>query len=440
MPRAYIKTYGCQMNEQDSFQMQVLLGKAGFGCGRDEFDADLILINTCNIRDKVVHKVYSDLGRLKTLKEDNPGLVVGVAGCVSATEKDNLQRRFPFVDLIFGPDQVGEVADLVAQAVRRGTSKAVVRSDFNLRQDYKFVNVLPDAEETPVKAFVNIQKGCDNICAFCIVPFVRGREVSRPYQEVLDEINALVERGVREVTLLGQNVNSYGLKGAGGVSFARLLEMIAARTGVRRIRFTSSHPKDVGDDLVEQFAQNPVVAPSFHLPVQSGSTRVLAAMRRQYSRDDYLEIIDKLRSRCPGMRFSTDIIVGFPGETREDFEQTLSLMREVNYDFCFSFLYSPRPRTQALKLGDTVPEGEKLARLAELQALERDMALTRNRTLIGTEQEVLVEGRDDRAVEHRYLGRTAHNKIVHFNVGDFCLGDFATVRIAAANTRSLIGE
>jgi tRNA-2-methylthio-N6-dimethylallyladenosine synthase len=440
MRRAFIKTYGCQMNEQDSLQMQTMLRQAGYGRGRDEFDADLILINTCNIRDKVVHKVYSDLGKLRPLKENNPGLIVGVAGCASETEKDTLKKRFPFIDLIFGPDHVGAIPEMVARAAARLPGRPVIQTGFNLRRDYKFVNVLPDAEEGPIKAFVNIQKGCDNVCSFCIVPFVRGREVSRPHAEIIDEIHTLVARGVREVTLLGQTVNSYGLKGQGGVSFARLLELIAQRTGIKRVRFTSSHPKDVGDDLIEQFATNLVVAPAFHLPVQSGSTRVLHAMRRQYSRDDYLEIIDKLRVRRPEMRFSTDIIVGFPGETRQDFEDTLSLMCAVDYDFCFSFAYSPRPRTAALKLGDSVPEPEKLARLAELQVLEREMALRRNRTRVKACEEVLVESRDDSDAGHRYMGRTAHNKIVHFNAGDYRPGDFAPVTIMQAGTRSLIGE
>lgn len=456
MKKAYLKTYGCQMNEQDSSQMQSLLSQAGFARAHDEFDADLILINTCSIREKVVHKVYSDLGRVREIKLSRPDVMVGIAGCVSETDKETLVRRFPFLDLVFGPDHIRRLPEMIQKVEGRRKSaqqdfagddwmkNTLVRTGFDLRQDFKFVNLLPSEEESAVKAFVNIQKGCDNICSFCVVPFVRGREVSRPADEIVAEVAELVRRGVKEVTLLGQNVNSYGMKNTGGITFAKLLRHVVDETGIQRLRFTSSHPKDVGEDLIREFAENSALCPMFHLPVQSGSDAVLRAMRRQYTRRDYLHIVNRLREVVPQMRFSTDMIVGFPGETRQDFEQTLSLMREVGFDFIFSFMYSPRPYTTAIKLEDDVPESEKLARLEELQLLERELALRGNETCVGTVQDVLVESVDDESVPP-FCGRSPANKIVHFHAvradnRSIATGDVVPVRITRGNTRSLMGE
>lgn len=432
--------------------MQALLVQAGYARAQDEFDADLILINTCSIREKTVNKVYSDLGRVRQIKEARPELMVGVAGCVSETDKASLARRFPFLDLVFGPDHIRKLPEMIADVdSRRSRSDTqmsagmwkgdtLINTGFDLRRDYKFVNVLPAEEESTIKAFVNIQKGCDNICSFCIVPFVRGREVSRPADEIVEEVAALVQRGVKEVTLLGQNVNSYGIKDSDEFAFSRLLRRLSVETGIKRLRFTSSHPKDVGEDLVREFAENPTLCPMFHLPVQSGSDRILKAMRRQYTSSQYLSLVDSLRRSSPQMRFSTDLIVGFPGETADDFAATLALMRAVEFEFCFSFVYSPRPFTTAVNLVDDVSEAEKLARLEELQTLEREMALLRNQTCVGTVQEVLVESVESEAVP-ACMGRSASNKIVHFDAATHPnSGDLVPVRITQANTRSLMGE
>lgn len=442
MKRAYIKTFGCQMNEQDSAQMFGLLKSLDYTTCDDPLDADFILLNTCSIREKAVHKVYSDLGRLRPVKEDRPDLIVGVAGCVAEQEKEKISRRFPFLDMVFGPDHIRHLPQMLANVQKMRAQEqhqAVVETGFDLRQDFKFLNVLPSGEETPVKALVNIQKGCDNICSFCIVPFVRGREVSRPYPEIIEEIQQLVEQGVKEVTLLGQNVNSYGLKTTGGVSFAELLELIAKQTKLKRLRFTTSHPKDVKDDLIDQFANNPILVPHFHLPVQSGSTRVLKIMRRQYTREQYLDIIFKLKNKVPTIRFSTDMIVGFPTETDAEFRETLSLMEEVHYDQIFSFVYSPRPYTSAVHLQDDVPATVKQQRLQELQLLDKKITMEQNLSEVGTSQEVLVEEKDEENGVYPYKGRTFSNKVVHFREGDYHPGNFALVNIVQANPYSLYG-
>lgn len=455
-PKAFIKTYGCQMNEQDSAQMQSLLSGEGFARAEGPYDADLILINTCAIREKAVHKIYSDLGRLRPLKVDRPDLVVGIAGCVAEQEKKNLSDRFPFLDLVFGPDHIRKLPQMIAdvRAKRQASgSGALIETGFDLRKDFQFVNVMPDADESPVKAFVNIQKGCDNVCSFCIVPFVRGREVSRPYGDIVREIRELTERGVKEVTLLGQNVNSYGLKTEGGKTFAELLELIAGETDLKRLRFTTSHPKDVGADLVRQYRDNPILAPHFHLPVQSGSDEILKLMKRQYTRERYLGMVADLQDAAPDIRFSTDVIVGFPNETDAEFEATLSLMSEVRYDLVFSFVYSPRPYTKAAKLDDNVPYSVKLERLKVLQDLTRGISKERNVEEVGSVREVLVETADeDGAVPvgnsavikdgeaRRHSGRTPQNKIVHFEGGNLKPGDFADVTITRANAFSLLGE
>lgn len=430
------------MNEQDSAQMSSLLKSLDYTACEDPLDADFILLNTCSIREKAVHKVYSDLGRLRPIKDHRPDLIVGVAGCVAEQEKEKISRRFPFLDMVFGPDHIRHLPEMLANVEKSRAHEmheTIVETGFDLRKDFKFLNVLPASEETPVKAFVNIQKGCDNVCSFCIVPFVRGREVSRPYPEIIEEIHQLVEQGVKEVTLLGQNVNSYGLKTTGGVSFAELLELIAKQTKLKRLRFTTSHPKDVKDDLIDQFVNNPILVPHFHLPVQSGSTRVLDVMRRQYSREEYLDIIYKLKNKVPAIRFSSDIIVGFPTETDAEFRETLSLMEEVRYDQIFSFVYSPRPYTSAVYLQDDVPREVKQQRLQELQGLDKKITMEQNLSEVGTSQEVLVEEKDEENGIYPYKGRTISNKVVHFKEGDYQPGNFALVNIVQANPYSLYG-
>lgn len=423
--------------------MRSILTGHDFSSCSDPLDADLILLNTCSIREKAVQKIYSELGRIRPLKDENPNLIVGVAGCVAEQEKQNISKRFPFLDLVFGPDHIRHLPQMI-EDIRKtrqdGDHDTILRTGFEKRQDFEFVNVLPAAEETSVKAFVNIQKGCDNVCSFCIVPFVRGREVSRPHTEIIDEIQQLVERGVKEVTLLGQNVNSYGLKTTGGVTFAQLLEQIAAKTNLQRLRFTTSHPKDVKEDLIDQFANNPILMPQFQLPVQSGSDRVLKLMKRHYTIREYRNIIDELRVRVPDIRFSTDIIVGFPTETDEDFAQTLQLMKEVEYEQTYSFVYSSRPYTSAAEIVDDVPIEVKKTRLKMLMDLDKAIASRRNQLELGGIREVLVETVDDEeGVVYGRMGRTPTNKIVHF-MGDAKLGEVARVRITKANSHSLYGE
>lgn len=438
MKRVYIQTFGCQMNEQDSRQMYGLFAAKGFERAGDVHNADLILLNTCSIREKAEHKIYSELGRLRPLKEDNPRLIVGVAGCVAEQEKEKLKNRFPFLDLIFGPDHIRHLPQMVDKITGQHHQETLVHTGFDARQDFEFVNVLPAHEESPVKAFVNIQKGCDNICSFCIVPFVRGREVSRPYAEIIAEIECLVDLGVKEVTLLGQNVNSYGLKNTGGITFAGLLALIAKKTRLKRLRFTTSHPKDVGDELIDEFANNPILAPHFHLPVQSGNDRILQLMRRGYTREKYMKIVERLHNLCPGLSLSTDIIVGFPTETEGEFLDTLKLMREVGFAQSFSFVYSPRPHTKAGLLADDVPLAVKQERLQRLQALDRKITLQKNTELVGTLQEVLVELTQGEDPLH--MGRTGTNRIVHFTGEGFKPGEMASVRVDKANPHSLYGR
>lgn len=449
--KAYIKTYGCQMNEQDSLQMKGLLARMGYAPSLEPEGSDLVLFVTCSIREKAVHKVYSDLGRLRPLTEVNPGMIVGVAGCVAQQEKSALHRRFPFLDLVFGPDAIRELPEMISRVTRErdpstglrageGRKTKITNTRFHPRAEFEFVNLIVDGEENRVRAFVNIQKGCDNVCAFCIVPRVRGGEVSRPAEEIIGEISSLTDLGVKEITLLGQNVNSYGLKN-GELPFAGLLERIAKETSVERLRFTSSHPKDVGVDLVEKFCDLEILCPHFHLPVQSGSDRVLKAMRRGYTRAEYVKKIEALRKARPDIAFSSDFIVGFPGEEEEDFAKTLSLMDEVGFDASFSFAYSPRPGTTALRLHDGLSEAEKKTRLSVLQERQKEISGRINRALEGTVQEVLVENGDE--IGQNWFGRTGTNKLVRFGAarhGMIQCGQKVPVKILQGNPKLLVGE
>lgn len=441
----FIKTYGCQMNEQDSLQMKGLLTRMGFESTTDPFAAGLILLSTCSIRQKAVHKVYSELGKLRLLAEENPDLIVGVSGCVAQQEKEKFFKRYPYLDLVFGPDAIRSLPKMVGQVLeqkKKRNPQHILNTRFNPRQDFEFVNLVVDDEENRVKAFVNIQKGCDNVCAFCIVPHVRGAEVSRPSGQILEEVKALVEMGVKDITLLGQNVNSYGLKHSSEIRFAELINHICAETKIQRLRFTTSHPKDVGDDLIACFAKWEQLCPHFHLPVQSGSNKILQAMRRQYTREDYLSIARRLRKVRPFIALTTDFIVGFPGETTDDFTATLNLLGEVQFDTCYAFNYSPRPHTSALHLGDDVLPAVKKERLRVLLDLQNEIARAKNTKKVGGYEEVLVEKADDAGA--LWTGRTGQNKIVHLkdlsaNKKDLT-GQLVDVHIVKANPNSLLGE
>lgn len=441
----YIKSYGCQMNELDSSQMGRLLAKSGYAPVADPEEASVVFINTCSVREKASHKVYSDVGRFRSLKMRNPGMVLGVAGCQAQAEGPFLQKRFPYLDLVVGPDHVAEIPSLVEGVVAR--REKTTRVGFAKREEYRFLNLLPDEEENQFKAFVTIMKGCDNFCSFCIVPMVRGREVCREADEIVAEVRQLAERGVKEVTLLGQNVNSYGVgrhagedvKGGAALSFARLLRRISEESSIERIRFTTSHPKDLSEELIGEFRDNPKLAKHFHLPVQSGSDEVLARMYRGYGKTEYLERVAALREASPGLALSTDVIVGFPGESDRDFSATMDLIREVRYDSIYSFVYSPRPKTTAaLYFADDVADEVKRERLRILQAEQDRITLENNRKQVGSVAEVLAEGPSRQG--STFYGRNSQNHAVHFAGSEEDVGRILKVKITYGGPNSLNGE
>jgi tRNA-2-methylthio-N6-dimethylallyladenosine synthase len=438
----YIKTYGCQMNDLDGQQMGRLLKGHGFIPTEDPEDASVILINTCSIREKASQKVYSDVGRFRSLKLRHPEVILGVTGCQAQAEGPHLQNRFPYLDLVIGPDHVSKIPDMVEE-ILQSPGRRPAQVGFASRNDYRFLNLLPDEAENQVKAYVTIMKGCDNFCSFCIVPSVRGREVCRDSEEIIQEVRSLAERGVREVTLLGQNVNSYGVgrhaRNGNLVSFPKLLRRIADETEIERIRFTTSHPKDLSEELIEEFTSNPKLARHFHLPVQSGSDGILEKMYRGYTRRSYEEKLNSLRQACPGLAVSTDIIVGFCSETEADFQATMDLLKEVRYDSIYSFAYSPRPKTTAgLYFPDDVPPEVKDERLHRLQALQNEIAWQKNREYEGRVVEVLVEGPSRQG--ESYFGRSSQNHVVHFRASEEDAGKLLPVRITHAGPNSLLGE
>ena len=435
--KVFVHTFGCQMNESDSQRIVELLGRADFQATPHPEEADLILLNTCAVREKAEQKLLSALGRYREHKARR-GTILAVGGCVAQQEKDRLLRRVPYLDFVFGPDQIGKLPELVrrAEAKERFAETAWIDS-----ADYVFPGADPESSRGRATAFVTAMKGCDNVCAFCIVPHTRGREVSRPYPDVVAEAAALAEVGVREVTLIGQNVNSY----VGGCTFAELLRRVAAVPGIARVRFTTSHPHDLSDALVEAFRDEPKVMPHFHLPVQSGSDPVLRRMRRDYTVAGYLERFEKLRAARPGIAVTTDFIVGFPGETEEDFEASLALLARARFDNSFSFVFSPRPKTvAALRVGTApewaaVPHDVAVARLERLLALQRSIAAERLAEDLGRAVEVLVEGESDRDGDRR--GRTPENRVVHFTATEqeAPAGALVRVRVGRAGGSSLSG-
>jgi len=444
----YIKTYGCQMNELDGQQMGRLLKGSGYVPTMDPEDAEVILINTCSIREKASHKVYSDVGRFRALKLKKPEVVLGVTGCQAQAEGPYLQKRFPYLDLVIGPDHTAKIPEMVGKALLQKSSQAALQ--FEKPENYRFLNLLPEEEENQTKAFVTIMKGCDNFCSFCIVPMVRGREVCRDPEEILLEVQALAEHGVLEVTLLGQNVNSYGVGRHAEdspkkrsqtpiMSFASLLSCISRESKIERIRFTTSHPKDLSEELVQEFECNPKLAKHFHLPVQSGSDPVLERMYRGYTRAEYMKKVVALRKACPDMALSTDIIVGFPGETEEDFARTMDLLSEVGYDFIYSFSYSPRPKTTAaLYFEDDIADGLKQERLQRVQELQERLTWEKHRSLVGRVLDVLVDGPSK--IGGTLSGRSSQFHVVHFEGGVEDLGKILPVKITQAGPNSLIGE
>jgi tRNA-2-methylthio-N6-dimethylallyladenosine synthase len=433
--KVWFHTFGCQMNEYDTGKMRALLARDGYVDASDPSEADLVLLNTCSIREKAVDKMASALGEYRRLKKGGRKVVVGVAGCVAQQEGQALLDRYPELDLVFGPDGVPFVQRLVAKAA---SGHRVLDTGFLDLDTYPFV---ADVDPTThgVGAFVTIQKGCDNKCTFCIVPTTRGAEASRPSGEILAEVRELVARGVKEITLIGQNVNSYGLKSTGERTFAQLLYDVAEVPGVERIRYTTSHPRDMGDDVVQAYRDLPQLTDHLHLPVQSGSSRVLRRMKRFYTRERYLQVVDALRAARPSLVLTTDVIVGFPGETDEDFAETMKLMEEAGFVGSFSFKYSPRPGTAALRLTDHLDEEVASARLTAWQGAQKAASHAWTRSHEGREVEVLVEGpsRHDAGV---ICGRTSGNLMVNFPGDVAQIGQTLRVRVTRGFAHSARGE
>lgn len=421
------------MNEHDSQKMEALLRKDGYAEANSAAEADVVVLNTCSIREKSYHKAVSQIARMKQKGESK---VLAVTGCVVSHDGEKILKKFPQVDMVLGPDHVAALPELAKKAEHgRGRFS---RIDFSDISDYEFPSQILTGEKQ-VKGYVTIMKGCDNACSFCIVPFTRGAEVSREPGEIIDEINRLSEQGVREVMLLGQNVNSYGKGLKGKTAFPRLLRLIDEGTSIERLRFTSPHPKDLSPALVEEYAQNAKLCPHIHLPVQSGSTRVLKRMRRSYTREVYLRKADSLRRAVPEVAITTDIIVGFPGETEEDFAETLSLVREVGFEASYYFAYSPRPGTEAAGFLDDVTETEKKERLDRLKAVQDEISLAKNSGRVGLFESVLVEGC---SLEGRgqLTGRTLQGRIVNFDGEPEKVGAILDVEITGASAYSLKGR
>ncbi len=435
--RVHVITYGCQMNVYDTRRIVQVLRPLGFEETPDPAMADLVLLNTCSVREKPERKVLSTLARLKPLKEARPGLLLGVCGCVGQQHGEALLEQVPYLDLVFGTDNIADLPALL-ESVGRGRRESRTRR--MARRDYRFIEADPEVETGPT-AFLTIAKGCDKACSYCIVPLVRGREVSKPPDQVVEEVRRLVASGVREVTLLGQNVNSYGRDRPVGCDFVGLLERVAATPGLLRVRFVTSHPADADARMMDCFARLPVLASYLHLPLQSGSDPVLARMRRGYSVSEYLHKVEMARAARPDIALSTDIIVGFPGETPEDFQATLRVVEAVQFDTMFSFKFSPRPGTAAARLTDDVPEVEKAARLRDLQALQDQITAARMLRLLGRDEEVLVEG-PSRNDAREWMGRTSTNYLVHFPPPDKGMvrpGDMVRVHIEQVLAHCLRG-
>ena len=439
MPKKlFIRTFGCQMNEYDSDKMADVLNAAeGVVKTDNPEEADIILFNTCSVREKAQEKVFHDLGRVRHLKQQNPNLVIGVGGCVASQEGAAIVARAPYVDVVFGPQTLHRLPQLIAE--RREKGKAAV--DISFPEIEKF-DALPPAKVEGAAAFVSIMEGCSKFCTFCIVPYTRGEEVSRPFDDVLTEVAGLADQGVREVTLLGQNVNAYRGAMAGSdeiADLAMLIEYIAEVPGIERIRYTTSHPREMTQRLIDAYAKVPKLVSHLHLPVQSGSDRILAAMKRNYTALEYKSIVRKLRAVRPDISLSTDFIVGFPGETEEDYEKTMKLIDDVGFDASFSFIYSTRPGTPAAELPDDTPADLKTARLMRLQKRIDGLAGAVSESMVGSVQRVLIEGVSKKN-DAELAGRTDNNRIVNFVGNRRLIHTFADVRITSALPHSLRGE
>ncbi|MGK2908001.1 MAG: tRNA (N6-isopentenyl adenosine(37)-C2)-methylthiotransferase MiaB [Desulfuromonadales bacterium] len=431
----YLETFGCQMNVVDSERIVDLLGGIGYLPVAEPEQAGLILLNTCAVRDKAVRKAYGHLGRFKPLKECNPELIIGMGGCIAQQEGKQLLEEFPYLDLVFGTHNVHRLPEMVQQVA--ATRVRCEETEFLDRETRLQLFPSRTGQDAHTR-FVTVMQGCDNFCSYCVVPYVRGREISRPSGEILDEIRELAEQGVREVTLIGQNVNSYGTKEK-EISFSALLKQVNAIEGIDRIRFTTSHPKDLSDQLVECFGQLEKLCKHLHLPVQCGSNAILKAMNRGYTRERYLAIVARLRQTCPGIRLSSDIIVGFPGETEDDFAATMAMLEEVRYAEIYSFIYSPRSGTVAAGISDYASAKVKQERFDRMLTLQQEISRQTWEADVGTVQEVLVEGAS-KIGEGQLFGRSTWNRIVNFSGPAELSGRLVPVKITQSFRNSLLGE
>ncbi len=435
--KLFIQTNGCQMNEYDSDKMRdVLKASHGFEVTQNPEEADVLLLNTCSIREKAQEKVFSAVGRWKKIKDKRHEIIIGVGGCVASQEGEAIQKRAPYVDIVFGPQTLHRLPELLNKA-RQGQQKVV---DISFPEIEKF-DSLPEPRAEGPKAFVSVMEGCSKYCTYCVVPYTRGEEISRPLNDVIAEIETLASQGVREINLLGQNVNAYRGEMEDGeiASFSLLLYYVAAVEGIDRIRFTTSHPLEFTDDIIEAFKEIPQLVNHVHLPVQSGSNRILQAMKRGHTREDYLLIMDKLKEARPGISLSSDFIIGFPSETDEEFEQTMQLIDEVGFDFSYSFIFSPRPGTPAADFEDGISMDVKKQRLERLQNKLNEMTQAISESMVGSVQTVLVEGVSRKNPLHM-TGRTENNRAVNFAAHPRLAGQFVDVLITEALPNSLRGR
>lgn len=435
----FIKTYGCQMNMHDSEKIAGIFSECSIQPSENVKNADVIILNTCNIRQKAEQKFYSELGRLEKIKKNNPHMKIAVAGCIAQHKGDGLFKRFPYVDFVFGPGNIDSLEKWInpapfdaGQVCKTHTTALQNNPDYSLKK-------LPIKREGRVKAWVSIMYGCDNFCAYCVVPYTRGREQSRPSLDILREVETLAREGYKEITLLGQNVNSYGRKLEEKITFPQLLKVLHEVSGIERIRFVTSHPRDFSEELIMTMRDLPKVCEHLHLPMQAGSDKVLKCMNRGYTYHEYKEKIRMVREAIPGIAITSDVIVGFPGETGEDFEKTVSALKGIEFDGIFAFKYSKRPDTTALSLPYHVDEQLKSERLTAVLNLQDDITYKKNKLLVGKILEVMVEGTSETDVD-KLTGRTRTNKIVNFKGSDQDTGKLVNIRILEAKRHSLLGE
>jgi tRNA-2-methylthio-N6-dimethylallyladenosine synthase len=435
MKKVYIQTHGCQMNEYDSAKMLELLGeKSNFQTTENEAEADLLVLNTCSIREKAQERVFHQVGRWKSLKEKNPNLKIAIGGCVASQEGEAISKRAPAVDIVFGPQTLHKLPDLYEESSLDGKRKL----DISFPKIEKFDH-FPEPHADGPSAFVSIMEGCNKYCSFCVVPHTRGHEVSRPFEDILEEVSSLANQGVREINFLGQNVNNFkGEKDGEKSSLAELIKDSANIENIERLRFTTSHPFEFKDDLVDLYKETPELVSHVHLPVQSGSDRILKLMRRRYNRDSYLKLVDRIRNNRPEISFSSDFIVGFPGETQEDFQNTLDIIDEVKFDESFSFIYSPRPNTPAAKMEDDVSPLEKKERLNILQEKLNNYSSQISRKMVGTNEKCLVMDISKRN-PGEFQARTENNRVVNFSSAKNMIGKFIDLDIVEAKPNSLRG-